>query len=100
MACSLVCVGVGVGHTDAVGAVALPRKPSNRFVLSASEDRTVKRWSWDGAEDGRMATDYTVLAHDKDINTVAFAPNDKLFVTGSQDRTAKVRRGAFFRSAD
>ena len=29
-------------------------------------------------------------AHDKDINSVAFSPNDALLCTGSQDRTAKV----------
>lgn len=32
-----------------------------------------------------------VVAHDKDINTVAVAPNDSLIATGSQDKTAKVR---------
>ena len=31
-----------------------------------------------------------VVAHDKDINTVAIAPNDSLLATGSQDKTAKV----------
>jgi hypothetical protein len=31
----------------------------------------------------------TQKAHDKDINAIAIAPNDKLFCTGSHDRTAK-----------
>jgi hypothetical protein len=31
-------------------------------------------------------------AHDKDINAVAVAPNDVLICTGSQDRSARVRR--------
>lgn len=30
------------------------------------------------------------MAHDKDINAVAVAPNDKFIATGSQDKTAKV----------
>ena len=34
-----------------------------------------------------------VVAHDKDINTVAVAPNDSLIATGSQDKTAKVCLG-------
>ena len=102
---SVMCVGVGVGHTEAVGAVALPRKPSSRFFVSGSEDRTVKCWTWseehvgrvadsdaEGQEPARLGTAYTTVAHDKDINTIAIAPNDKLFATGSQDRTAKVGR--------
>ena len=32
----------------------------------------------------------TVAAHDKDINCVAFAPNNSMAATGSQDRTAKL----------
>ncbi|KAF7237458.1 Transducin beta-like protein 3, partial [Varanus komodoensis] len=32
----------------------------------------------------------TEKAHDKDINSVAVSPNDKLIATGSQDRTAKL----------
>jgi WD40 repeat protein len=33
----------------------------------------------------------TVKAHDKDINTIAVSPNDKIIATGSQDRTIKVK---------
>lgn len=32
----------------------------------------------------------TVLAHQKDINSVTVSPNDKFIATGSQDKTAKV----------
>ncbi|XP_062999218.1 transducin beta-like protein 3 [Elgaria multicarinata webbii] len=32
----------------------------------------------------------TEKAHDKDINSVAVSPNDKLIATGSQDKTAKL----------
>jgi WD40 repeat protein len=38
----------------------------------------------------KLKARYTHQAHDKDINTVAISPNDKLFATGSQDKTAKV----------
>jgi U3 small nucleolar RNA-associated protein 13 len=38
----------------------------------------------------KIKSKYTHQAHDKDINTVAIAPNDKVFVTGSQDKAAKV----------
>jgi U3 small nucleolar RNA-associated protein 13 len=33
---------------------------------------------------------YTQKAHDKDINAIDISPDDKLFVTSSQDRTIKV----------
>lgn len=32
----------------------------------------------------------TVLAHDRDINSIDVSPNDKLAVTASRDKTAKV----------
>jgi len=80
-----------------VGAVALPKRAASKFFLSGSEDRTVKCWdlstvemSSDVDEPQRITTKYTTLAHDKDINSIALAPNDKLFATGSQDRTAKL----------
>lgn len=33
---------------------------------------------------------HTVLAHQKDINSVTISPNDKFIATGSQDKAAKV----------
>ena len=33
---------------------------------------------------------YTHQAHDKDINSIVIAPNDKIFATASQDKTVKV----------
>ena len=38
-----------------------------------------------------LSVKFTKMVHDKDINSVSVSPNDKLVVTGSQDRTAKVR---------
>lgn len=42
-----------------------------------------------GTECSLNAT-HTVVAHQKDINSVTISPNDKLIATGSQDKTAKV----------
>ncbi|RKP08927.1 quinon protein alcohol dehydrogenase-like superfamily [Thamnocephalis sphaerospora] len=90
-------MGVCVGHTESIGAVAVPRR-SDDFVITVSQDRTVKYWDLTeidpeaSAPEGgfKIRSRYTHQAHDKDINTVSVAPNDKLFVTGSQDKTAKV----------
>ena len=44
----------------------------------------------DGEGPQKLHARLTQKAHDKDINAVAVAPNDKLLCTGSHDRTAKV----------
>ncbi|KAL3630813.1 hypothetical protein CASFOL_023797 [Castilleja foliolosa] len=90
------CVGVGVGHMGGVGAVAFSRKNKNFFV-SGSSDRTLKVWSLDGLSDDveeiyNLKSKAVVAAHDKDINSVAIAPNDSLVCSGSQDRTAVIWR--------
>lgn len=37
-----------------------------------------------------LNAEHTVLAHQKEINSVSVSPNDKLIATGSQDKTAKI----------
>ncbi|KAA8533459.1 hypothetical protein F0562_031107 [Nyssa sinensis] len=90
------CLGTGVGHMGAVGAVAFSKKRRNFFV-SGSSDRTLKVWSFDGlSDDAEQATNLkakaVVAAHDKDINSLAVAPNDSFVCSGSQDRTACIWR--------
>lgn len=70
--------------------------------LQGSQDKTIKLWDLSKLDsDGESAevqasAKLTQRAHDKDINSVAVSPNDKFFVTGSQDKTAKVRTPRFF----
>lgn len=79
------CKAVFSGHTGAIGAIALSRSgPLPKFVLSGSQDLTIKRWGADGN------AVYTRKAHDKDINALDVSKDDKYFATGSQDRLAKV----------
>ncbi|CAN1257028.1 Protein TORMOZ EMBRYO DEFECTIVE, partial [Linum perenne] len=90
------CVGIGKGHMGGIGAVAFSKKEKN-FLVSGSSDRTIKVWSYDGISyDGDQPTSLkakaVVAAHDKDINSLAVAPNDRLVCSGSQDRTACVWR--------
>ncbi|RYR77503.1 hypothetical protein Ahy_A01g001990 isoform B [Arachis hypogaea] len=90
------CIGVGVGHMGAVGAVAFSKRKRDFFV-SGSSDHTLKVWSMNGlSDDMTMAINLkakaVVAAHDKDINSVAIAPNDSLVCSGSQDRTACIWR--------
>ncbi|KAK4264339.1 hypothetical protein QN277_025534 [Acacia crassicarpa] len=90
------CLGVGIGHMGAVGAVAFSKK-NRDFFVSGSSDHTLKVWSIAGPSDSgvlpiSLKSKAVVAAHDKDINSVAVAPNDSLVCSGSQDRTACVWR--------
>ncbi|KAJ7956236.1 Transducin beta-like protein 3 [Quillaja saponaria] len=90
------CLGVGIGHMGAVGAISFSKRRQDFFV-SGSSDRTLKVWSLDGISDNltlptSLKAKAVVAAHDKDINSVAVAPNDSLVCSGSQDRTACIWR--------
>ncbi|KAM4531760.1 transducin beta-like protein 3 [Odontesthes bonariensis] len=88
-------VAQGSSHTNAVGSISCSRMKAS-FVVTGSQDCTVKVWdlpaefSTTGAEIQQLTPRATEKAHDKDVNSVAISPNDKLLASGSQDRTAKL----------
>jgi U3 small nucleolar RNA-associated protein 13 len=97
------CVAVCEGHAESVGAVAMFRATDEeicrrRFMFTGSQDRTIKMWDLSGVpfaykRDGEVVKCKSLIthkAHDKDINSLDVAPNDRLLASGSQDRTAKV----------
>ena len=108
------CVGICTGHVESVGAIAVSRtlidkevsegrKEGGGFLLTASQDRTVKMWDLgtllssattppidEGPNSLRSLT--TLKIHEKDINTLSISPNNALLASGSQDRTAKLFR--------
>ena len=104
------CIGVATGHTEAIGAASLSRKigrydvsgkatinGAGSFAVTASKDRTLKRWNLPGSsvlDETKEAIELTTFcnarAHDKDINIVSVAPNDSMVATGSQDKTVKL----------
>ncbi|XP_006874015.1 PREDICTED: transducin beta-like protein 3 [Chrysochloris asiatica] len=93
------CVAQGSGHAHSVGTVCCSRLKES-FLVTGSQDCTVKLWPLPEAllskntvpsgEPVLLQAQATQRCHDKDINSVAIAPNDKLLATGSQDRTAKL----------
>lgn len=108
------CLAVAEGHTDDVTAVALSstKLADNMFIVTAANDRTLKRWSlrqtlrarpddsstsqsgenelFCRAASSKLSADWTVLAHEKDINAVAVSPDSRVIATGSQDRLVKI----------
>lgn len=64
------------------------------MLFTGSVDNTLKVWKGptDDITDSPEQTlcAQTVVAHDRDINHIDISPNDRLIVTASRDRTAKV----------
>jgi U3 small nucleolar RNA-associated protein 13 len=83
------CVSVCQGHTQDVGTLCFSNLGLN-FLVSGSIDTTLKLWKIDAKDGFKMSVAFTVKAHEKDINSVAVSPNDKLIASGSSDKTAKV----------
>ncbi|KAI0313438.1 WD40 repeat-like protein [Amylostereum chailletii] len=97
------CVAICEGHAESVGALAFARQDPDRlkFLLTGSQDRTIKMWDLSsvplassaggaGADPMKLRSLATLKAHDKDINALDVAPTDALLASASQDKTAKV----------
>jgi U3 small nucleolar RNA-associated protein 13 len=104
---SYTCSAVLTGHAESLGAIAVPHTPPPElspafaeplsyppaFLITGSQDRTVKRWDISAAtKDAKrvLRAKYTRKAHDKDINAVDIDYTGKLFASASQDRTVKI----------
>ncbi|KAG7796692.1 hypothetical protein KL929_003199 [Ogataea haglerorum] len=91
-----VCVAVFEGHISSVTAVALPRTPVKdypRFLITAAEDLTIKKWTIPKPGHEVMhvrSSDYTRRAHDKMIHSIDISPNDDFLATASHDKMAKI----------
>lgn len=97
------CIAVCEGHAESIGAVAFAQKVSEdghaRFLFTASQDRTIKMWDLTPLPASSVALPSspirprsmaTLRAHEKDINSLDIAPNDKFLVSGSQDKLVKL----------
>lgn len=92
------------GHAESIGAISLPSSapPQNSpeytnplehtppFLLTGSQDRTIKRWNIPKTSSSSSRALYTRKAHDKDINAISLSPTSSLFASASQDRTVKI----------
>ncbi len=111
-ASSYTCYEVFTGHAESLGAISLPRSvpPVDsaahkspleyppKFLLTGSQDRTVKRWDtsktkkdYDESKPQKAPrATYTRKAHEKDINAIDVNQNATIFASASQDRTVKI----------
>lgn len=89
------CIGQCEGHTEAIGAICLGHLGQVPFVVTASQDKTIKLWDHVPSNPNEfLSSRYTIKAHDKDINSIDVSPNDKYIATGSQDKTVKIWNSA------
>ncbi|KAF1943408.1 WD40 repeat-like protein [Clathrospora elynae] len=101
---SYICSAVLTGHAESLGAIALPHTAPQEssaaftnplshppaYIVTGSQDRTVKRWDTTKEMKSKLRAKYTRKAHDKDINAIDIDPSGTLFASASQDRTVKI----------
>ena len=98
------CVAIFQGHASSVSAVCISK--NGEFAISGSEDKTLKYWDlskqkkvslkingekFNVVESIEISTaKWTVVGHNKEVNSIDISPNDKIFATGSADKTVKI----------
>ncbi|KAF7923785.1 uncharacterized protein EAE98_007603 [Botrytis deweyae] len=103
---SYTCHTTFTGHAESLGAIALPHTPPPEsspaykspldhppsFLLTGSQDQTIKRWDIQAqtATGKAPRASLTKKAHDKDINALDINHNSELFASASQDKTVKI----------
>ena len=100
------CYATFTGHAESIGAISFPHSPPPiasaaytdplshppPYLVTGSQDRTIKRWEINSKGTPNKASKalYTRKAHDKDINSIATHPTLPVFASASQDRTVKI----------
>ncbi|XP_030376525.1 transducin beta-like protein 3 [Scaptodrosophila lebanonensis] len=80
-------------HTATIGCIAFTHHGANGFA-SVCQDGSMKVWQLSRDQQDRttyiITLRYAVHAHDKEVNCVCYALNNKIVATASQDKTAKL----------
>lgn len=101
---SYTCWATFTGHAESLGAIGLPKTvpqessaafqdPLNNppaFLVTGSQDLTVKKWEIPRQAQKKAKALFTRKAHDKDINALDVNPSGQLFASASQDKTVKI----------
>ncbi len=59
----------------------------SKFIVSGSDDKSIKIWDWDRQEDNLLNT---LSAHDDSVNSVSISNDGSILVSGSDDKTVKI----------
>ncbi|KAI8125036.1 hypothetical protein FF38_10604 [Lucilia cuprina] len=92
---NLICLAKHINsHTATIGCISFAYHCNNAFA-SVCQSGSLKVWSLKGQTKGKtgeyeFSVKYAAAAHDKEVNCVAFSPNNKIIATASQDKTAKL----------
>ncbi len=70
------------GHLDSVLGVKF--RPNSTMIASASVDKTIKLWQWDGKQ---ANLEKTLMGHSAAVQSIDFSPDGKTLASGSNDRT-------------
>lgn len=101
---SYTCWATFTGHAESLGAIGLPKTvpqessaayqdPLNNpppFLVTGSQDLTVKKWEIPRQAQKKAKALFTRKAHEKDINALDINPSGQLFASASQDKTVKI----------
>ena len=71
------------GHQGLVRSVAVT--PDGRYIVSGSEDMTVRVWERDTGKEVQKLT-----GHQSGVTSVAVTPDGRYIVSGSEDKTVRV----------
>lgn len=75
------------GHTDYVSAVLF--SPDRRYLLSASDDQTIRRWPLD-PDVGDDEKAVLFLGHDNKILDIDISPDGEFIASAGEDRTIRL----------
>uniref|UniRef100_A0A0N5ATD2 WD_REPEATS_REGION domain-containing protein n=1 Tax=Syphacia muris TaxID=451379 RepID=A0A0N5ATD2_9BILA len=86
-------LGIATGHTNSVTCVKFSKMAKTKFLVSVSHDLTLKLWplpEFSSDDCVKLTTSSTLVAHSKEITSLDVSLNDRLCVTGSMDKCAKL----------
>ena len=71
------------GHKQGVWAIAI--SPVGKYIVSGSDDQTIRLWDWQGNQIGSP-----FQGHEQAVRAVAFSPDGKQIISGSADQTLRL----------
>ena len=73
-------------HLDSVLGVKFYPNSEMTIIASASVDKTIKLWEWDGNE-AIPVRHGTLIGHSAAVESIDFSPDGEILISGSDDRT-------------